>query len=202
MKSFGFLNFKTTFLSWEVLSDMLWDMAVAKQMEINKLPSRTTFSVCNEQFIEFLGWNFLVQALTPVLNRAMRYYKERRIWWANLVRQVMRLDFSWDAAPVDQYIRLYEEAVTSGVNTAGRWRRNYNWVQFSTEGIDYKSHRHHSCWCTCNIVELAWLQSPPSRTMQFYTKADHICMHFICYITHRGPESYDENQAGCLGTES
>ena len=93
----------------------------------------------------------------------MRYYKERRIWWANLVRQVMRLDFSWDAAPVDQYIRLYDEAVTSG----GRWRTiSIDGFQFFTEGIDQKS-RLYSCWCTCNIVELAWLQSLPLRMMQF-----------------------------------
>ena len=148
-------------------------------------------------------WNFFVQALTPVLNRAMRYYKERRIWWANLVRQVMRLDFSWDAAPVDQYIRLYDEAVTSG----GRWRTKnfYRWVnfQFSTEGIHKKSRLYSSCWCTCNIVELAWLQSLPSRMMQFYTKADHICMHFVWYITHcRGSESYDENPSRLCCYES
>lgn len=134
IRSFGFLNFKTNFIPWEVLSYMLCDMAVAKQMGTNKLQGCTTFSVCNNSLNFSL--NFLVQALTPVLNRAMRYYKERRIWWANLVRQVMRLDFSWDAAPVDQYIRLYDEAVTSGGLTAGRWRRNLNWDPVFTEGVD------------------------------------------------------------------
>jgi ADP-glucose type glycogen/starch synthase len=85
----------------------------------------SVFDVDDESlpFEERNGFSFTnpdEEALTPVLNRAMRYYKERRIWWANLVRQVMRLDFSWDAAPVDQYIRLYDEAVTSGGLTAGR----------------------------------------------------------------------------------
>lgn len=92
-------------------------MAVANQMGTQ--PEVQNFSVC-VIIDRIVSCNFAVQALTPVLDRAMRYYRERRIWWANLVRQVMRLDFSWDAAPVDQYIRLYEEAVTSGGVTASR----------------------------------------------------------------------------------
>lgn len=57
------------------------------------------------------------------------------------------------------------------------------------------AHVISSSWPGCSHYPCGWCN--------FYTKADHIYMHFICYITHcRGSESYEENQAGCVVMES
>jgi glycogen synthase len=54
------------------------------------------------------------EALAGALDRALDYYNEKPQWWADLVSKVMSIDFSWDAAPIDQYIKLYEHTVEDG----------------------------------------------------------------------------------------
>ncbi|XP_024384226.1 probable starch synthase 4, chloroplastic/amyloplastic [Physcomitrium patens] len=54
------------------------------------------------------------EALASALDRALLYYKEHPDWWKALVSKVMRIDMSWDAAPIDQYIKLYEHTVQEG----------------------------------------------------------------------------------------
>lgn len=56
------------------------------------------------------------QSVSDALDRALDYYNERKQWWKELQHTVMRIDFSWDAAPVDQYIDLYERAVDKAHN--------------------------------------------------------------------------------------
>lgn len=57
---------------------------------------------------------FLLQALEGALDRAFGYFKEHPQWWAELVKKDMGIDLSWDAAPIDQYIKLYEHTVEEG----------------------------------------------------------------------------------------
>ena len=68
--------------------------------------------------------------MSDALDRALDYYNERKQWWKELQHTVMRIDFSWDAAPVDQYIDLYERAVDKAHNatfTPIVWsRRGFN----------------------------------------------------------------------------
>lgn len=49
------------------------------------------------------------EALASALDRALGYYKHHPQWWTELVTKVMSIDFSWDAAPIEQYIKLYQE---------------------------------------------------------------------------------------------
>lgn len=56
------------------------------------------------------------QSVSDALDRALDYFNERKPWWTELQQSVMRIDFSWDAAPVDQYIDLYERAVDKAHN--------------------------------------------------------------------------------------
>nr|PNR39451.1 hypothetical protein PHYPA_019729 [Physcomitrium patens] len=55
-----------------------------------------------------------VNALASALDRALLCYKEQPQWWTNLKQRVMRIDMSWDAAPIDQYVKLYEHTVEDG----------------------------------------------------------------------------------------
>lgn len=54
------------------------------------------------------------EALASALDRALDYYNEQPQWWTELVTKVMCIDLSWDAAPIDQYIKLYEHTVEDG----------------------------------------------------------------------------------------
>ena len=55
-----------------------------------------------------------LQALAGALDRALRYYEEQPKFWAQLVTKVLSTNLGWDAAPIDQYIRLYEHTVQEG----------------------------------------------------------------------------------------
>lgn len=55
-----------------------------------------------------------LQALVGALDRAFAYFKEQPQWWTDLVKRVMCIDLSWDAAPIDQYLKLYEHTVEGG----------------------------------------------------------------------------------------
>lgn len=49
--------------------------------------------------------------MAHALDRAMDLYKNHQQEWEQFIRHVMRLDFSWDAAPINHYITLYDTAV-------------------------------------------------------------------------------------------
>lgn len=61
-----------------------------------------------------MNLNLIVQALATALDRALDYYNEHPALWKELAHKVMGIDLSWDAAPIDQYIKLYEHTVEEG----------------------------------------------------------------------------------------
>jgi ADP-glucose type glycogen/starch synthase len=76
----------------------------------------SVFDVDNDNILEEKrnGFTFtepIEEALAGALDRAFKYFKEQPQWWADLVKKVMCIDLSWDAAPIDQYIKLYEHTV-------------------------------------------------------------------------------------------
>ncbi|CAM6101353.1 unnamed protein product [Calypogeia fissa] len=48
--------------------------------------------------------------LNYALDRALAYYKSDKLWWKNLVRKAMKIDFSWDFS-ADQYVDLYRQCI-------------------------------------------------------------------------------------------
>lgn len=54
------------------------------------------------------------EALASALDRAFHYYREQPEWWTKLVSKVMHIDMSWDAAPIDQYLKLYTHTIEDG----------------------------------------------------------------------------------------
>ena len=78
----------------------------------------SVFDVDNDNILEEKrnGFTFTEpteEALACALERAFKYFKEQPHWWAELGKKVMCQDLSWDAAPIDQYIKLYEHTVES-----------------------------------------------------------------------------------------
>lgn len=51
------------------------------------------------------------QDMARALDRAMDFYKNHQQEWEQFIQHVMRLDFSWDAAPINHYITLYDTAL-------------------------------------------------------------------------------------------
>lgn len=50
------------------------------------------------------------QGLNHALDRAITYYRKKPNWWLELVKKVMKIDFSWDSSAT-QYEELYEKAL-------------------------------------------------------------------------------------------
>ncbi len=62
---------------------------------------------------------YSAEALLGAVNRAVALYRNHQTAWMNLVRRVMKMDFSWTGS-ASKYIQLYEKAVNRRRQQASR----------------------------------------------------------------------------------
>jgi len=65
--------------------------------------------------VEQGGYGFVFEEYNPrkffdTVSRAVNFYYSNRKEWANIVRKIMQLDFSWSAS-ANKYLNLYRELI-------------------------------------------------------------------------------------------